>query len=90
MSKTPETLIQPPWRQIAEETLRANDPERAEEMTEAQRTTFLDDLALTAEKTYAKIVERTKAKYGPVRAGKLSAIQEIVMADVIVGEIPRA
>lgn len=81
MNEPAHPLVQPPWRPIVREVLQSNDPERHRELQKipGRLDRFVDELAERAEKVYERIVERTEAKYGPVKAGKLSGIQEIVM-----------
>jgi hypothetical protein len=83
---TPRPVVQPPWRQIALETLKANDPGRLRDLKRNQELeSFLDRLTVRAEKTYLHVLQQNE---GQPDTFVVNAAQKIVMEHVILGEIP--
>lgn len=85
MPDATRALVQPPWRVMAEEFLKANDPERYRTMRRAGTLdAWLDDLDSRLTTSYAHLVAEIEER-NPRNAGAfaLQAAQEMLVRDVL-------
>lgn len=77
-------MHQPPWRNMAEEALKANDPKRYRQMKrKGELDPFLDDLDSRLRTSYQALVKRIEESTGRADAWALQAAEEMLVNDVL-------
>ncbi|MEX2598099.1 MAG: hypothetical protein WD533_00415 [Dehalococcoidia bacterium] len=77
-------LIHPPWRQMAEEILKAEDPELYQMFSPRELAMHLDLKAETARQVYPGLVERNQARNpGSTGTWAMKAAEEMIVRDVL-------
>ena len=80
-------MQQPPWRAMAEESLKARDPQRYKALRSAGKLDgFLDNLDSRLRTGYDRLVKDIQKSRGSVGTFALLAAEEILVRDVLVPE----
>lgn len=77
-------IVHPPWRTMAEEMLKAKDPELYRELkVDGALNRHLDGLSQRARETYERIVQQLEAQNPGQGSWALQSAEELVTRDVL-------